>query len=441
MLGISQQTKYIQIIEWTLYIGLCGLSAYFMHGVLDKFFSGKTSVTQSQEPLKYLPTFMLCFSNSDLRKIKYEYGTDFIIQYHNFHNESARFISLREGENLTFMGENIHLEKITTFKMGTCYKIATYLVSDFMINSLKFIMLNFNESNIQEDFRTLEIFITSEKNSYGISATWWESGKVVKINVEKGTIKAIKLTPSHVNHLTSNSKCSYESLYECISRIFRENLQKCSPISLPSMPICKINDSNAKVFWNNWYATVEKCPKSLCSIIAYKGQELFEYNASALELDIINTTVGIRFEISNFTTSYEEYLIYDGISMIGSVGGTLGMCVGFSFTGMISFLINFLQNGFVFIKEKLLSNKKLTKSDDTNLNETLQIETPNLQMLNCRINHHYKNSHLGMNPKNENYYEDLKELEEKLKKMLDDKLEEKLEEKLLEKLNAIKNIS
>ena len=46
-----------------------------------------------------------------------------------------------------------------------------------------------------------------------------------------------------------------------------------------------------------------------------------------------------------------------------------------------------------------------------------------------------------MNPKNENYYEDLKELEEKLKKMLDDKLEEKLEEKLLEKLNAIKNIS
>ena len=32
---------------------------------------------------------------------------------------------------------------------------------------------------------------------------------------------------------------------------------------------------------------------------------------------------------------YEEYLIYDNIHLIGSIGGTLGMCIGFSFTGII----------------------------------------------------------------------------------------------------------
>ena len=54
---------------------------------------------------------------------------------------------------------------------------------------------------------------------------------------------------------------------------------------------------------------------------------------------------------------YEEYLIYDAISMVGSVGGTLGMCIGFSFTGIISFLINILQQGIFIIKPKL-SNEK-----------------------------------------------------------------------------------
>ena len=30
---------------------------------------------------------------------------------------------------------------------------------------------------------------------------------------------------------------------------------------------------------------------------------------------------------------YEEYLIFDAIGMIGSVGGTLGMFIGFSMIG------------------------------------------------------------------------------------------------------------
>ena len=46
---------------------------------------------------------------------------------------------------------------------------------------------------------------------------------------------------------------------------------------------------------------------------------------------------------------YEEYLIFDAIGMIGSVGGTLGLFIGFSFMNVITFLINTI--------EKLLSCK------------------------------------------------------------------------------------
>ena len=40
---------------------------------------------------------------------------------------------------------------------------------------------------------------------------------------------------------------------------------------------------------------------------------------------------------------FEEYLIYDTMGMIGSVGGTMGMFIGFSMTGVISSAIGYLR--------------------------------------------------------------------------------------------------
>ena len=62
---------------------------------------------------------------------------------------------------------------------------------------------------------------------------------------------------------------------------------------------------------------------------------------------------GYSFGSSNsMTIVYEEYLIYDVISMIGSVGGTLGMCIGFSFTGVLSILMKMIKNGICSILKK-----------------------------------------------------------------------------------------
>ena len=64
-----------------------------------------------------------------------------------------------------------------------------------------------------------------------------------------------------------------------------------------------------------------------------------------------------------------EYLIYDDIAMIGNVGGTLGLFVGFSFTGLISFLLNTIINIISTIrkwtmKEKVRHNVTLVMSKD-----------------------------------------------------------------------------
>ena len=52
IMGTLQQAKYFQIVEYTFFLSLCGLSVFLMYGVLDKFIAGKTSISQSEKSLK-----------------------------------------------------------------------------------------------------------------------------------------------------------------------------------------------------------------------------------------------------------------------------------------------------------------------------------------------------------------------------------------------------
>ena len=83
-MGTTQHVKYFQVIEYILFFCLCGLSIVFMRGVLDQFFSGKTSFSQSEEPIKELPTIVICQQpkrNSNITKVhsSYFFKADFEI--------------------------------------------------------------------------------------------------------------------------------------------------------------------------------------------------------------------------------------------------------------------------------------------------------------------------------------------------------------------------
>ena len=80
-------------------------------------------------------------------------------------------------------------------------------------------------------------------------------------------------------------------------------------------------------------------PKT-CKILQYSGE---------VEWDVIHYDETVRGRIMYFfwsfappktTILYEEYLIYDTIGLIGSVGGTLGMFIGFSFSNALETLLN-----------------------------------------------------------------------------------------------------
>ena len=158
-----------------------------------------------------------------------------------------------------------------------------------------------------------------------------------------------------------------------------------------------------------------------CIISEYSGEEAYNIRSNNKSVTFL---FGYRF-LSNSTTLYEEYWVYDGISTIGSVGGTLGMCIGFSFTGLFSYLINILQHVLFHFKSKL-SNRNFLKQKPQNgsLTNTLEIEN---KIKQNEVPHVEVNSRKQIY--NERYLR--KQIEIILEEILDEKIDKKLEEKFV----------
>ena len=114
--------------------------------------------------------------------------------------------------NSTVMGEVIFLEKLTTVHMGNCFKIKAFFINEYIKNSNRYINLYFNESSTQVDFHSLEVFFTSEKNSYGVVRNYWRNGKVIITHVHRGMFKSIDLKIEQYRYMTTATgiKCSNE---------------------------------------------------------------------------------------------------------------------------------------------------------------------------------------------------------------------------------------
>jgi hypothetical protein len=74
-----------------------------------------------------------------------------------------------------------------------------------------------------------------------------------------------------------------------------------------------------------------------CSIVQYTGK-LDTFDNFDSYPDDSTFTLNVRFAPPVNVTVFEEYLIYDVFDLIGSVGGTLGIFIGFSCTCILSII-------------------------------------------------------------------------------------------------------
>ena len=149
------------------------------------------------------------------------------------------------------------------------------------------------------------------------------------------------IQPQITKYLEKLGKCQKESYYKCIAShldVIELNEIECSKKCIPnvfsnmggknySTVFCKNNIARQKCIFNHILKQEfgSNCKKS-CSNLEYFG-EVVRNNGARYPSEYFYRYVFI-YTLTNLdfaTKVYEEYLIYDFMGMIGSVGGTLGI--------------------------------------------------------------------------------------------------------------------
>ena len=373
-MGLNQE-QFFKILEWVIFLGMCGISLFFMiwGDILTKFFSEDTSFKVYKEPIVERPSITLCFKNSNFLPSDYKIHEDFEITYED--------IILNLGQQTSKKNrEVIHLMGVKTAYSGRCYIIN--IISKEIHEKGDFRYMNIKFSNATPSIPKLEMYFTSIANAFGILGNMWVEGEVWELDISKNTYKRIALTPEKYVYLQDKTEleCGGSPFYECFfNEIKKDNFKgcpkQCSPVAIPKhheIEVCK-QEKEAKCAFNvirSLFGKVTasgKCKKS-CTTLQYSGKVLYEklWNENGMK-------VSFRYKTPEDTTVFEEYLVYDTIGVIGAVGGTLGMCIGFSFTNLthcimtcIQFIINFVKKKPMKRGEELSAQDELVEKNPKN---------------------------------------------------------------------------
>ena len=113
--------------------------------------------------------------------------------------------------------------------------------------------------------------------------------------------------------------------------LYGESLNKI----IAHLPACE-NTEEEKCFEDVLQRVRKNIVDKPCTKLQYKGR----HQTFNLEKNQSNTLVlAYRFANPPKMLVREEYLIYDGISMISAIGGTLGLFIGFSFNSFLRFIM------------------------------------------------------------------------------------------------------
>ena len=117
-----------------------------------------------------------------------------------------------------------------------------------------------------------------------------------------------------------------------------KNINKKRLLTLSDEALC----STYFTIWNFLEATenLRNCSIS-CSINKYEGNVISEENVLLPAMRLV-----YGFETPKQTKVFEEYIIMDGMSMIGVVGGTFGLFIGFSFIGIIEYIFSLFRKSY-----------------------------------------------------------------------------------------------
>ena len=342
---INSSQTYLKILEWVFFIGLSIVSGWFAKGVLQQFFSQKTSFAQYEDTVTDYPVISLGLfgkaSGLDLSNVKFRYGKSRIINGNPILQIGVNHLH-NEEYNKT---EKVILQRIEDRNGRIGFKLGFRLIHEtpmLVKNRARVtIHLHINKKDNSTKSHPIIVLVTSRENSPGFFYWNWKDGQPLEITMNKNTYVKYNIQPQITKYLEETGKCQQESYYKCIASQldtteFNECTKKCIPNLFSNLeknyniPFCQNDTDNENCALNVIDKILKqeigyKCKKS-CLNVAYVG-ELSTTSANNNNYTKNWNVYKFRYVLRNedFASKvYEEYFIYDAVGMIGSVGGTLG---------------------------------------------------------------------------------------------------------------------
>ena len=332
------------VIEWSLYIVFSVLAALFMRDVWDQFQAKETFMAQSLKPITKLPSLTLCLEP----KKTWSYIEEIIKIRVTINGKSYK--TLKENETLYRIdGVGIKLHQINYH----CFRVKFTPGSEFDASLIQYVKVDFSKN----EPTSIKATFVSEENSYGYYQNEWFDGKVFRRTILPGYRVNVVLWQNRYTYLQTDNQCSDKTFVkQLMPHLVRANFsqapKKCSDhfmFASVKLPLCGWGGGQNLTFRNGAktviYGSYRKFIKEIgrkrpCHTMDYSGEILNNYEKYSEQTFVIELT------LPELTTHYTEHLVFDLVGMVGSVGGTLGMCIGFSFSGITSTLLGFIKSKF-----------------------------------------------------------------------------------------------
>ena len=201
------------------------------------------------------------------------------------------------------------------------------------------------KSGFENKISKTGIVVTTENNTWCNTGLDFMDGDVTRQFEHTGEMVYVELSAEKYVYRSINGACRdrpyNEILAEQLSgQIFKKCSKPCRPkgwycvfgYAVDNLPICETAEA-LKCF----HAVKRSAMKGILDKPCTKMQ----YNSNGARWILNNKNQAafkIEFQNPPKVTVHEEYLIYDFLAMISGIGGTLGLCIGFSFNELVKWI-------------------------------------------------------------------------------------------------------
>ena len=377
------------VLKYLIFLLLLITSILLSKDVFDKYASKATSLKTYEEYITLKENLIVVVELWPLKKMdypdstpyqsyeKWKLGKDFVLNFGVSNFKTAHeIISLKEDIQEYELSHkavgSVRFEKWIT-KWGNCFKISADIVNT-RSPYYAFFQVIFNKQIGDGDIPSVGFILSSEDNSYGKILSHWVDGSKIHLSKVKG-FNWVDVQPKKTFFMKSQSKCSDIGFYQCfhselVEQDFDNCPRRCFSISSygNASPMCEtLEEFQCSHEITKKLKKASKCLPS-CTQINYAIETEVHEDEESPDAKR-NVTLAYRFSKRKMKVE-EEFLVYDFVGMLGSIGGTLGLFIGFSLFGLISFILENIHDVLKQFVSKQ-SNKENTNMKEKNVIDVL----------------------------------------------------------------------